>query len=78
MQPVCHVGILSVALLLGLKYWNSDYVKPLQTPLAPASPHEDAMLHGSFSQLNTLTSRFAALEAVPVRWKGLFGPQGAD
>ena len=27
----------SVMLLLGLKYWNSNYVKPLQTPLAPAS-----------------------------------------
>ena len=63
---------------LGLRYWNSDYAKPLRTPLAPASPHGDAMLHGSFSQLNTLTSRFAALEAVPVRgrcpsgWKGLY------
>ena len=43
---------LRVATLLQM--WSSAY-------------HGDAMLHGAFSQLNTLTSRFAALEAVPAK-----------
>ena len=40
-EPVRH------ATFLGLGDWNSDDIKPLQTPLAPASPHGDALLHGA-------------------------------
>ncbi len=47
MKPVCKVGASPTCYVLGLRYWNSDDIKPLQSAKLTASPHGDAMLHGA-------------------------------
>ena len=45
MKPVCEVGAGLICNVLGLRYWNSNDKRTLQTPLAPASLRRDAILH---------------------------------
>ena len=40
--------------------------------------HRSSNRHSPWGRSSQAIGRLAALEAVPVRWKGLFGPQGAD
>ena len=46
-SPFARLELAQHATFFGLRYWDSDDIKPLQSAKLTASPHGDAMLHGA-------------------------------